>query len=288
METPRSSWLRKYSLAMYFFLAYAVTWCVQIPLALSARGLIKVQIPEQIHYLGAFGPLIAAFIVTALTDGTAGIRALTSRWFKWRVGFRYYAFAVFAPIALFTIAVLINRVLTGAWSDLSLLGEADYLPYLGLLGSLLLWLLTYGLGEETGWRGYALPHLQRKYSAATATLILAVLWAFWHVPAFFYRDTYVQMGILGFPMFLVSITFATMVFTWLYNSTFGSLLLVILFHGFFNWLSVSEAGGASAGIIMSVPVILWALYVVRRYGPENAAPVQKQIANYPDDAGEQQ
>jgi hypothetical protein len=63
METPRSSWLRKYSLAMYFFLAYAVTWCVQIPLALSARGLIKVQIPEQIHYLGAFGPLIAAFIV---------------------------------------------------------------------------------------------------------------------------------------------------------------------------------------------------------------------------------
>ena len=83
------------------------------------------------------------------------------------------------------------------------------------------------------------------------------------------------MGLLGFPMFLVSITFATMVFTWLYNSTGGSLLLVILFHAFFNWLSLSEAGGGSVGIVMSLPVILWTIFVVRRYGPENAAPVQR-------------
>jgi membrane protease YdiL (CAAX protease family) len=234
----------------------------------------------EIHYLRALGPMIAALMVAALTERTAGTRALLSRWFKWRVEVRYYAFAVLAPAALFALAVLINRVATGIWSDLSLLGEADYLPYLGPLGALLLWFLTYGLGEETGWRGYALPHLQRKHSATTATLILAIVWAFWHIPAFFYRDTYIQMGLLGFPMFLVSITFATMVFTWLYNSTGGSLLLVILFHAFFNWLSVSEAGGASVGIVMSVPVILWAIFVVRRYGPENASPIHRQAAKY--------
>jgi membrane protease YdiL (CAAX protease family) len=272
------SGFKKRSLVFYFILSYAVTWCFEIPIALSARGMIKAQVPMAIHYLGAFGPMIAALIVTALTEGITGIRALLARWFKWRVALRYYAFAVLAPVALFALAVLIDRVATGIWSDLSLLGEADYLPYLGPLGALMLWFLTYGLGEETGWRGYALPHLQRRYSAASATLILALLWAFWHVPAFFYRDTYIQMGLLGFPMFLVSITFATMVFTWLYNSTGGSLLLVILFHAFFNWLSVSEAGGASVGIVMSLPVILWAIFVVRRYGPEDAAPVQRQVA----------
>jgi membrane protease YdiL (CAAX protease family) len=278
MSTNSPTWIKKHPLIIYFTLAYAVSWCFEIPLALSTRGLIKAQIPMAIHYLGAFGPMIAALIVTTLTEGTAGIRTLLSRWFKWRVKARYYAFAILVPVALFTLAVLINRVTSGIWSDLSLLGQADYLPYVGPLGALLLWLLTYGLGEETGWRGYALPHLQRKHPATTATLILAILWAFWHVPAFFYRDTYTQMGLLGFPMFLVSIIFATMVFTWLYNSTAGSLLLVILFHAFFNWLSVSEAGGASVGIVMSLPVILWAIFVVRRYGPENAAPVRRQVA----------
>ena len=118
-----------------------------------------------------------------------------------------------------------------------------------ILGAVLvlgLWFLTYGLGEETGWRGYALPHLQSSRSATTATLVLALLWAGWHLPAFFYRDTYVAMGLLGFPMFAFSLLFAAMVFTWLYNATGGSVLLVIIFHACFNWLSVSEAGGRYA------------------------------------------
>lgn len=278
MTINNTPWIKKYSLVAYFILAYGVTWIIEIPLALSVQGVIQVQIPMKIHYLGAFGPMIAALIMLSLTEGWAGIRRLLSRWFKWRVEVRYYAFAILGPIAFFFLAVLIDRVVRGSWPDLSLLGEADYLPYVGPLGALLVWLLTYGLGEETGWRGYALPHLQRRHSAANSTLILAVLWAFWHLPAFFYRDTYIEMGFLGFPVFLVSITFATMVFTWLYNSTRGSLLLVILFHAFFNWLTVSEAGGSSVGIIMSAPVILWAIFVVRRYGPENAAPIDRQVA----------
>jgi membrane protease YdiL (CAAX protease family) len=277
MTTNTVTRTKKYSLIIYFTLAYTVSWCIEIPLALSAQGVIEAQIPLAIHYLGAFGPMIAALIVTMLTEGAIGIRSLLSRWFKWRVEVRYYAFAVLAPIAFFALAMLINRVASGV-SDLSLLGQADYLPYLGPLGVLLLWFMTYGLGEETGWRGYALPHLQRKHPATTATLILGILWGFWHLPAFFYRDTYIQMGVLGFPMFLVSIIFASMVFTWLYNSTGGSLLLVALFHAFFDWLSTSQAGGAAVGIVMSVPVILWALFVVRRYGPENAAPIERQMA----------
>jgi hypothetical protein len=125
---------------------------------------------------------------------------------------------------------------------------------------------------------FALPRLQRTRAATSATFVLAILWAFWHLPAFFYRDTFVDVGILGFPMFLVSILFATLVFTWLYNITGGSLLPVILFHAFFTWLSVSEAGGQFVAILMSVPVILWAIFLVRRHGPDNAAPVQKQVA----------
>jgi len=270
--------MKNRSLVIYFILAYAISWAFMLPVALSTRGIIKANVPHALYYLASFGPALSALIVTGLTEGRVGLRSLLSRLLKWRVPFRYYAFAVFAPIALFGLAVLANRVIAGPWPDLSLLGQIDYMPYLGIPGVLGLWLLTYGLGEEIGWRGFALPHLQRSRSAANAAVLLGLMWACWHLPAFFFRDTYVEMGLPGFAMFVVSIAFASVVFAWLYNSTGGSLLLVILFHVFFNWLSVSEAGGQFVAILMSAPVVAWAIYVVRRYGPEYVAPLPKQVA----------
>jgi membrane protease YdiL (CAAX protease family) len=274
----RSAWIGQRALVVYFVLAYLISWAVMVPVALSARGIIKQEIPPALYYLASFGPALAALIVTALAEGGRGVRTLLARLLKWRVGLEYYLFSLFAPVALFGVAVLANRILRGAWPDLSQLGRIDYLPYLGAPGVLGLWLLTYGLGEEIGWRGFALPRLQRKRPAANAALLLGILWAGWHLPAFFFRDTYIEMGVLGFPMFVVSLVFASVVFAWLYNSTAGSLLLVVLFHVTFNWLSVSEAGGEYAAILMSAPVVVWAIVVVRRYGPENIARVPKQVA----------
>lgn len=262
----------------YFILSYAITWTIWSPIVASTQGWVKWNAPYALYYHGSFGPLISAFIITALTKGKTGVHALLGRIVKWRVEFRYYAFAVLAPVGLFWLVYLLNRAVTGDWSDLNLLGKADYLQPLSPLGVLALWLLTYGLGEETGWRGFALPHLQKDRSAASATLILALLWAGWHLPAFFFRDTYVEMGWFGFPLFAFMMIFSTMVFTWLYNSTRGSLFIVIIFHAVFNWLSVSEAGGQFAAGVMSAPIVLWALYVARRYGQENAAPVARQTA----------
>jgi len=272
-----SNWLKQYPLVAYFAITYLITWTIWSPIVASAQGWADWDVPYALYYFGSFGPAIAAFILTALTEGKSGLRILLGRIFKWRVEFRYHAFAVLAPIGLFTLAFLLNRVITGEWSNLLLLGEADYLPYLGPFGVLGLWFLTYGLGEETGWRGFALPHLQKNRSAASATLILALLWAFWHLPAFFFRDTYVDLGMFGFPLFAFMMIFSTMVFTWLYNSTQGSVFIVIVFHAVFNWLSVSEAGGEFAASIMSAPIVLWALYIARRYGQENVAPIAKQV-----------
>jgi uncharacterized protein len=273
-----SPWIKKYPLPVYFILTYAISWSFMIPVALSAQRLVSWQVPYGLYYFASFGPMCAALIITAFTEGVPGVRRLLGRLLKWQVGLRYYVFAVLVPIGLFALAVLINLIYTGARSDLRLLGEADYLPYVNPLGALALWLLTYGMGEETGWRGFALPHLQRNRTAASATVILAVAWAGWHLPAFFFRDTYTDLGVFGFPIFAISILFTTMVFTWLYNSTAGSLLLVVLFHGIFNWLSVSEAGGQFAAPIMSIPIIIWAFIIPRRYGLENAAAIPKQTA----------
>lgn len=270
--------LKRNPLVSYFILAYLISWTIWSPFVASAQGWADWDVPGALYYIGPYGHLLSAFIVTALTEGGVGVRDLFRRVFKFRVKFHYYAFAVLVPLGLFALAYIANFVVTGTWSDLKLLGEADYLPPLGPLGVLGLWFLSYGLGEETGWRGFALPHLQKNRSAASATLVLALSWAGWHLPAFFFRDTYLELGTLGFPMFAIMMIFTTMVFTWLYNSTSGSVWIVIVFHAFFNWLSVSEAGGQFVAPLMSVPMIVWAFFTPRKYGMENCSPLPKQTA----------
>jgi uncharacterized protein len=272
------SWVKRHPVVLYFVIAYGISWGIEIPLVLVHQGMIRAQIPMWLHYTASIGPLSAALIMTWMLEGRSGLNDLLARIFKWQIGFRYYAFALLVPMGIFAIAVLINRVVTGAWPNLALLGSVDYLSYLTPVGALGLWLITFGLGEETGWRGFALPHLQKTRSAAVATLLLGILWACWHLPLFFYRDTYIQMGIAGFPMLALSLICAAMIFTWLYNSTQGSLLIVMLFHAVFNWLTANEAGGQFAAILLSVAVILAALYIPRRFGMENAAPSIKQVA----------
>jgi membrane protease YdiL (CAAX protease family) len=278
MTNKISIWIKRNSIALYFVLSYAITWTIWAPIVASAQGWVKLNVPFALYYLGSFGPLLAAIIVTVLTEGDRGLRTLFGRLLKWQVRFGYIAFSVFAPVALLIIAMTVTRLMTGTWPDIRLLGKADYLPYLGIPAVMGLWLLTYGFGEEMGWRGFALPHLQTKRSARTAAVLLGILWAGWHFPAFFFRDTYQTMGLLGFPFFLVSLIFASILLTWLFNSTRGSLLMVIIFHALFDWLSVSEAGGQYAAMIMGATAVAWAVFVMVRYGAANLAPVEKQTA----------
>jgi membrane protease YdiL (CAAX protease family) len=270
--------IQAHPVVAFFVLAYVISWAFEIPLVAVKQGWIQLQIPFAIHYLAAFGPMLSALIVTTIVEGSSGMRDLFSGLFKWRIGWRWILFSVLAPLALFALAAVAMVVAGAKWPNLSLLGEVDYLPYLGIGGAIVLWLLTYGMGEELGWRGFALPRLQKNNSALGATLILAVCWAFWHLPAFFYQDTYMVMGLVaGLPMFLLSIIGAAIVFTWLYNSSCGSLLPVILFHALFDLLSVSKAGGGSTAAIMSAVPMIWAVIVVMLFKPPNLSHEDRQV-----------
>ena len=278
MEKNTSNWIKRNSIILYFVIAYIITWTIWAPIVATAQGWVKWNVPFALYYFGSFGPMLSAIIVTALTEGGLGLHTLFSRLLKWRVRFGYFAFSILGPFVLLVIARVVSRLLTGTWPDLGLLGKADYLPYLGIPAVMGIWLLTYGMGEEMGWRGFALPHIQSKTSARTASVILAIFWALWHVPAFFFRDTYQTLGLLGFPLFLINMIFASIILTWLYNSTHGGLLMVIIFHALFDWLSVSDAGGEYAAMIMGATAIAWAVFVMIRYGAANLAPVEKQVA----------
>lgn len=88
--------------------------------------------------------------------------------------------------------------------------------------------------EELGWHGFALPQLQRSYSALGASLIIGVVWAIWHIPLYF---TAWSNSTIPFPAYLIALVALSIIFTWLYNNTGGSILLTMLMHASFNSVS---------------------------------------------------
>ena len=269
---------RRSELIAYFALAFILSWAIEIPLALSAQGLMQRSPPMALHYLASFGPMLAALLVTLFSRGPSAIGPLLTGLVRWRIPRMYYAFAVGAPIIIFAGIVILTWLVRGARPDLGLLGEADYLGSLGVLPVLAVWMITFGLGEELGWRGFALPRLQATRSALAASFVLGAFWAVWHLPAIFYRDTYMAMGWMVVPMLITVAAVGSVVYTWLYNGTRGSLLVIVLFHGLFDFFSVWPAGVVGPGIVMTFLMVFWAVRVFRVYGAENLAPVEKTVA----------
>jgi membrane protease YdiL (CAAX protease family) len=271
----------------YFVLAFAFTWALWVPAALEARGLIS-PLPIPATFLGAFGPLVAAVVVTALESGRAGLRSLLDRIVRWRVAPVWYGVAILGPIALMLAAIALHVVLGGQPPSLGLL--------IGALPTLLIYIvymmLTVALGEEVGWRGYALPALQARYSALIASLILGVMWALWHLPVFFNPDTFYSN--LPFGLWLAYLIPFAVLITWVFNSAGGSVLMAMFFHAVLNasgelWKTIPEysvkPSTAAEAVAVNVhtnlmgAIILWvsAIVVVLVYGSRNLSRRPKQV-----------
>jgi membrane protease YdiL (CAAX protease family) len=130
------------------------------------------------------------------------------------------------------------------------------------LGAFALAVVVNGYGEETGWRGFALPRIQRRHRPLVASLLLAVGWAGWHLPLFFILDSYRDFGVVILPGFLIGLACGAIVLTSIYNGTGGSVLLVALWHAVYNMTSATAAAKGTIAATVSALVIAWALVLV--------------------------
>lgn len=267
-NTAKSSNSRE--LIAYFVLAYAISWAIGIPLALAKQGIIQPIFPFWFHYLVAYGPLLSALIVTWTTRGPQGMKELWGRIVRWRVGGPWWLVAL-SPLLIGLVLLLAMNLLSGADISLSALGNLNFLPPLGI-GAFFLWILTFGIGEETGWRGFALPRLQKRHNALTATAILAFLWALWHLPQFFYLfEPSIAIG------WAIGLFTGAVVFTWLVNSAEGSILIAAIFHGCFNYITASDAGNGLLAAVVSTVVMVWAVIVIFVYKPRSLSRKEKFV-----------
>ena len=232
-------------LACFVAVAYAISWGWTFPLV-AAGDVVKTGVGWPTSVPALAGPVLAALLVTAVVWGRAGLRDLLVRVARWRMPLRWWA-ATLSPLAFLGVALLVasaaNKLPRG--SDF---GRYSGLPAVGFVA---VWLIVIVLtfGEETGWRGFALPLLQCRYGALAAALLLTPIWALWHLPFFFTVATYRNFPLPGYVGFVFGLACGSIVLTWLYNGTGGSVLACAVWHGLYN---LATGTAAATGTIQAV------------------------------------
>lgn len=217
-------------------LAYGLSWIAWAPLWLEKLGALNIQPSPYWHLVGGFGPLIAAVLVS---DRDALARLVT-RVARVRGHARWIIGAALGPLAL-GIGALGLIQLVGGNVDWFAFGSGAEFPWLALPVYWLANVVCYGFGEEVGWRGLLLPHLQARRSALTASLIVSAIWAGWHLPLFIFSPGMSAMGVGGTFGWAISILTGSVIMTWLFNASGGSVLAVALFHGALDIVMMSPA-----------------------------------------------
>lgn len=277
----KESFIQKYPLTAFFLFAIGLTWIFMITDALGSHGLLPFRLPLPLLILMGYMPTLAAVIVAGRTEGKEGVRALFRKLLIGRVGLRWYLFAIFGLAVIYVAVIVFHNLIAGA-SVLPLL--SDQLPPLSI-GPMALYLapmfIVIGIinGEELGWRGFALPRLQAKYNALTSSLILGVIWTLFHLPLFFTVTGSSQSG-WPFPSFLISTVAMSILYTWMFNNTRGSVLLAYLLHAAANtWSQVFSIDHANplVGWILTGLLVLMAMIVVAITGARNLSRKESRI-----------
>ena len=264
----------RHPLLFFFLMAYAGSWIVSIPIVLSEWGYLPKSLFVPLFFIKPFvGPFLAAYIMTRVVEGKEGWRRLRRRLVQTRAGRQWYLFILLGIPALFLLGIF---VLPGAASSFQGFPNSSIVYFLVfyLVNFILIFFGGGPLGEEPGWRGFALPRMQTRYGALNGALLLGVVWAFWHLPDFL---TSAQGGGPGtgwsnfftnLPIFVVMVVTISIVMTWVYNHTQGSLFIAILLHASINTsgilpqlfapknMSIMTLGNLAMLIAMVVPAVV--------------------------------
>lgn len=224
------------AIVSFFVLAFAWSW--GIGFAASQIKTQSVALSEGLLMLSGFGPSVAALVVVVRVSGGAGLRQWLARCLKPRVGWRWFVLAFLAPLAVMVCALAMHAATGGTVETPP---AARHIP-LAIVNFALVLLIGGPLGEEFGWRGYAMPALAARMSWRAASLIIGVVWGLWHLPLFFMAGT--AQSQMSIPVFLLNILAGSVLFGWLWQRTQGSVLPALVLHTSLN---------AWAGMLIIVP-----------------------------------
>ena len=236
-SSPQGGLLARHALTFYFFIAFAFSWLMFLPGVLTYFGVLNLSdsLVGVLSITGLLGPILSGFIMTAVTEGGPGIRRWLGRIVLWRVGLRWYLFALIGLPLVMVLATIIFR--PGALDSFQTLAPLSIVPYLSAFVFMVL--IGGPLFEEPGWSGFAQPRLQRLHGPLVGGLILGSLWASWHLPGFLIpseglADIPPRGSVLDFAVFALALIGLRLIIQWVFNNTKGSVLMAILVHASWN------------------------------------------------------
>ena len=219
------------SLLSFFALAFAWSWaCWLIAAAIKADAPVAATV---LSLVGGFGPSLAAVVVMAYCAGKAGLRRWLMTCLRWRGGWRWILLAFLFPVVFMGLAAAAHGAIGGSLPASPAAGHWGMAAF----NFLLIFLVGGPLGEEFGWRGYALPALQARWGWRAASLLLGVVWALWHLPLFYSAGT--AQSHLPMGLYALSAIASSVLFAWLFNRSRGSIVPVLVLHTAVNaWSSI--------------------------------------------------
>lgn len=249
-------------LSTFLLLTFGSAWLVWSPLLIAEYLHLTLPVPSIVLItLGTFAPTITALFLTWKYVGRAELRRLLGRVLIWRVSPIWYVIAIAGPAVVMLLAMGIHVLLGGT--------APDYVPFgarwlIVAVNFVLVLLIGGPLGEEFGWRGFALPSLEARIRQPWDSIILGLIWTVWHLPLFFVSDS-VQHG-TPFWLFALLTVPLTILITWVYHGSSDSLLLVMLFHAAVNtWsgpLMISPESAGSTRPFFLVVILTWVVAVL--------------------------
>ncbi len=212
--------LKSDQVLFFFVLTFTFTWLL-VGIVLVTGSM------EMLMNIAVLGPLVAASVITWLAGGS--LRSWAGQILIWHTGLRWYLATLGLPVLLVAAQVGMYLLLGGE-DPVELAAIPTRFVY--LMPLFIYNTFLHGGLEELGWRGFALPRLQKHFNALMASLVIGFFWALWHLPLFFLPGTYyAQISPFSYLLELMALS---VVFTWIYNNTGGSVLLCMLLHGAYN------------------------------------------------------
>ena len=262
--------MKKHPLLWFYILAFGISWLGWLPFVASSQGIFSCNNPlfNIFLILPAIGPALAAFLVIKFGE-KGNPNSLFKSLFKWRIGAIWLSLAVLTPLLL----LIVGKILTEYLGFTHVLEWQNEDRIAALITAFIIALIA-NPWEEVGWRGFALPRFQQKHNALKSTLIVGALWGLWHLPLFLWRDN--PMSNLPFLIWFIGVIAEAFIYTWIYNSTKGSLFAVALYHILGNTFGALIPGVSIYATVLTT--CFAALLIIIIYGKENLAHTGKVSA----------